>query len=188
MNAALLRRHFEQGHTYADYLASDPGRAGAWRTQAGQVRISTAHALLLHGFTRTMRVLVVSGIWCGDCSAQGPMLAAIADANPERIDMRWVDRDAHLELAEQIRICGGMRVPTVIWMAEDFEFVHLMGDRTLTRYRAMAARKLGASCPLPGAPVPPEEIEATLADWVHEFERVHLLLRLSPRLRELHRD
>ena len=62
------------------------------------------------------------------------------------------------------------------------------GDRSLTRYRAAAARNLGPSCPLPGAPLPQDELEGTLQDWVDEFERVHLLLRLSARLRQKHQD
>jgi len=76
----------------------------------------------------------------------------------------------------------------VVFMNEDFEFVGLAGDRTLSRYRALAARMLGASCPLPGAPVPEDEIAATLQDWVEEFERAQLLLRLSGKLRQRHGD
>ena len=87
-----------------------------------------------------------------------------------------------------MRINAGTRVPTVIWCAEDFEFCALLGDRTLARYRAMAARQLGAACPLPGAPVAADEAAATVQGWIDEFERVQLMLRLSPRLRQLHGD
>jgi hypothetical protein len=85
-------------------------------------------------------------------------------------------------------INAGRRVPTVIFMAEDFEPVAVLGDRTLTRYRAVAARQLGPSCPLPGAAVPADELHATLQEWLDEVERVHLLLRLSARLRQKHGD
>ena len=103
-------------------------------------------------------------------------------------DVKWLDRDEHPERAGQIRIHAGLRVPDRIFMAEDYEPVSIMGDRTLSRYRALAAKQLGAACPLPGAPVPTEELQATLQDWLDEFERVHLLLRLSGRLREKHGD
>jgi hypothetical protein len=38
--------------------------------------------------------------------------------------------------------------------------------------------------------VPPEqeEINATLGDWLNEVERVQLMLRLAPRLRDKHQD
>ena len=135
-----------------------------------------------------MRVLVLSGMWCGDCVSQCPLLAHIAAANPERIDLKFLDRDAHEDLALRVPINSGLRVPTVIFASEDFVFCSLFADRTLTRYRALAAKQLGASCPLPGAPIPTAELEATLQDWINEHERVHLMLRLSPRLRELHGD
>jgi hypothetical protein len=32
------------------------------------------------------------------------------------------------------------------------------------------------------------EVEATLADWLNEVERVQLMLRLTPRLREKYQD
>ena len=110
-----------------------------------------------------------------------------ADAS-DHIDLRWIERDREPDLARRLRINGGERVPVVVFMSEDFDVVSILGDRTLTRYRALAARNLGSSCPLPGAPVPDDELAGTLADWVDEFERVQLLLRLSPRLRERHQD
>jgi hypothetical protein len=118
---------------------------------------------------------------------QVPLIQRIAEATP-RIDLRYLDRDQHLDLAEQVRINDGLRVPVLLFLAEDHEPVSIMGDRTLTRYRAIAARQLGASCPLPGAALDADEVRGTLQDWLDEFERVHLLLRLSARLRQKHGD
>jgi hypothetical protein len=115
------------------------------------------------------------------------MLQAIARACP-RVELRWLDREAQPDLTATVRICDGARVPTVIWMAEDFEFVSLLGDRTLSRYRAMARTQLGPACPVPGALPPADEIASTLQEWLNEFERVQLLLRLSQRLRLAHGD
>ncbi|HVW38728.1 MAG TPA: hypothetical protein VHB99_15545, partial [Pirellulales bacterium] len=62
------------------------------------------------------------------------------------------------------------------------------GDRTLAKYRQLAAEQLGASCPT-GLVVPDRPLlEAVTQDWLDEFERVQLLLRTSPRLRKLHGD
>lgn len=186
--ANFLRSKHAAGLSYAAYLATDPAKAEAWRKVEGQIALTDDQRKLVESFTRRINVICVSGIWCGDCSSQGPMLQAIAAANPAMIDLKWLDRDSHMDLSQRIVINAGLRVPTVIFLAEDFEFLGLLGDRTLARYRAVAARKLGASCPLPGAPVPAEELAATLQDWVNEFERIHLMLRLSPRLRQKHGD
>ncbi|MFO0875389.1 MAG: thioredoxin family protein [Phycisphaerales bacterium] len=187
LDAAFLRSKFDLALPYGRYLETDPSRAAAWRSFERHVSLSDGQRRLLAQFTRTMPVLVVSGIWCGDCVQQGPIIQRIAEAGP-RIDLRWLDRDEHLDLAGQVRICGGLRVPTAIFMSEDFEPVSVFGDRTLSRYRAMAQRTLGAACPVPNAPLAADEVAATTQDWLDEFERVNWILRLSARLREKHGD
>ena len=187
MNAAYLQAKFEAGLNYSDYLATDREKAANWTTIYDQIELTDVQRSLVESFSREMKVLCSSGIWCGDCVQQGPLIQRIAEASP-RIELRWVDRDEHADLAEQIMINSGLRVPVLIFMAEDFEQVSIHGDRTLTRYRAMAARQLGPSCPMPGAPVADEELQATLQEWLDEFERVHLLLRLSGRLRQKYGD
>lgn len=188
MNADLLLTKMNQGLTYEQYLATGTAeQQEAWTAIYNQVTLTDDQKKLLAGFVREMNILVVSGIWCGDCVQQGPLLERIAEAN-DRINLRWVDRDEHEDFASMLMINGGKRVPVAIFAAEDHEPVSVYGDRSLTRYRAIAQRQLGAHCPLPGAPVPTEELEATLQDWLNEFERVQLLLRTSARLRKLHDD
>jgi len=187
MNATYLRKKFDAGLSWEAYLATDTERAPKWQAIYDQVNLDPRQRSLVEGFAREVRMLCVSGIWCGDCVQQGPLIQRIAECSPT-IDLRWIDRDEHADLAEQIKINDGLRVPVVIFMAEDYEPVSIYGDRTLTRYRAIAARAFGASCALPGAPVPDDELQATLQDWLDEVERVHLLLRTSGRLRKLHGD
>lgn len=188
LDPEFLALKFEAGSAYDRYVAAGrPDQRHAWARSHDSVALSDAQRALLAGFVRRMNVLVTSGLWCGDCSAQVPMLDRIAHAAPPGvIDLRILDRDLHSDLGEQVRICGGLRVPTVLFLNEDLEFVSMLGDRTLTRLRARAARSLGASCPLPGSGVEQDEARGTLQDWVNEFERVQLLLRLSPKLIDRH--
>jgi hypothetical protein len=182
-----LQSWFEKGETYESYLAKAADRAAPWHAVGKQAQLSEIQKLLLTGFIREMHVLVISGVWCGDCSAQGPMLATIAAGSP-KINMRWLERDEAMALSDQIKINAGNRVPTVLFMAEDFEPVSMYGDRTLTRYRAIAARQLDSACDIPGIAIDQNEFDATLQEWLNEFERVQLLLRLSARLRQKHGD
>lgn len=193
----VLRSKFEAGLSYADYVATGtPDQQAMWKASHARVALSASQRTLVTSFTRRVNVLVSSGLWCGDCAHQCPMLARIEEAHPAAaskegspgIRLRFLNRDAHLDLADQVRICGGHRVPTVIFFSEDFEFVSLLGDKTLSRLRAKAAKALGPSCPLPGAELPSDELESTLQEWIDEHERVHLTLRLSTRLRTLHGD
>lgn len=182
-----LQQLHESALSYDDYLAVTPDRAKPWRENDVRIELSQEQQVLLSSFVREMKVIVLSGVWCGDCSSQGPMLAAIADASPT-IDLRWLDRDEATDLSDHLSINAGHRVPTVLFMAEDYEPVSVMGDRTLTRYRSMAARNLGAACDIPGATISEDEYSETLQEWLNEFERVQLLLRLSTRLRQKHGD
>lgn len=187
MNAEYLTKIFDSALSYSDYLATDTDKAENWNAIYEQTQLTGDQLTLIKGFTRKVNVICVSGIWCGDCVQQGPLFERIAQANP-LIDLRWVDRDENMDLAEQITVNRGNRVPMLIFMAEDCEIVSIKGDRSLARYRAIAQRQLGASCPLPGAPIAADELAATLQDWLDEFERVHLLLRISGRLRNKHGD
>lgn len=186
---SLLQSKFQSGHPFAAYVATGtPDQQSKWRDFHGKVKLTGDQHSLLASFTRPVNILIVSGTWCGDCVQQVPMFDHIERANPGKLTLRIVDRDKNPDLAESLKICSGFRVPTVIYLNEDFDFCAMMGDRSLARYRAMAAAKLGASCPLPGAPVPPDEIAATLQDWINETERVQLMLRLSPKLRQRYAD
>jgi hypothetical protein len=91
-------------------------------------------------------------------------------------------------LIPELRINGGNRVPLVIFLSEDDKWCATSGDRTINRYRAMARRRLGPNCPTGIVPPDKEEVDATLADWMNEIERVQLMLRLTPHLRERYQD
>ena len=187
IDRTLVETVFARAASYEGYMAGDPGRAGGWQAVYDRVRLTEAQRAEVASFGREMKVLVVSGIWCGDCVQQGPLLARIAEANP-RIDLRWVDRDAEADFSARLKICGGGRVPVVVFAAEDFEVCAIVGDRTLSRYRGLARRQLGAACELPWAEIPADETAAVLQEWLDEFERVQWMLRLSPRLRQKHGD
>jgi len=189
LNPDFLRMKFDAGAHYSEYLNSgrEHHRAG-WDRMHAQTGLDDGQRNLIGSFIRQLNVLVVSGIWCGDCAQQMPVLDHIERANSDRIHMRFLDRDAHMDLAERVMLCGGLRVPIVLILNEDFDLLSLAGDRTLSRYRAMAANQLGPSCPLPGAPVPDDEARAMLGDWVDEFERAHLMARMSTKLRQRYSD
>ena len=189
MDAKFFSDQFSHAHTYDTYVRTGTGeQQRRWKDVYDAAALTSAQRALVAGFPRDMKVLVISGIWCGDCITQCPLIQRIAEGNRARINLRFIDRDQHLDLAERFKINGGLRVPVGIFLSEDFELCAAMGDRTLTRYRALAAERLGAACPTGIVPPGGAEVASTLADWVNEFERVQLMLRLSPRLREKHGD
>jgi hypothetical protein len=83
---------------------------------------------------------------------------------------------------------GAARVPMVVFFSEEGNEAARFGDRTLSKYRQVAKDHLGASCPTGLVAPPAELIAAVTQDWLDIVERVHHMLRLSPRLREKHGD
>jgi thiol-disulfide isomerase/thioredoxin len=189
MQPDFLTAKFATALPYDRYiLTGTPEQHRRWKEVYDRATLADSQREMLAGFVRQMNVLVVSGIWCGDCVQQCPLIDRIAEGNRGKIDLRFVDRDQHRDLVEQIRINAGDRVPVALFLADDFYLCSTFGDRTLHRYRAMARKQLGASCPTGIGGPDGEEIAATLSDWLNEFERVQLMLRLSSRLRQKHGD
>jgi hypothetical protein len=185
---SYMRSKHLAGLPYAEYAATGkPHQVENWQRVYEQAVLNDRQKAMIGSFVRRINVIGLSGIWCGDCVQQCPLIQRIAEAS-ELIDLRWLDRDEHADVQQQVRINGGNRVPVLIFCAEDYEMVGWFGDRTLSRYRALAQRQLGTACPLPGAPIEQADMASNLQDWVDQFERVHLLLRLSGRLRERYGD
>ncbi len=180
---------FEASLPYPAFLDrhATPTQRGRWDAMHGRVRLSADQEALLGGFVRRMPVLVLAGAWCGDCVNQCPFFDHFAQAAPT-IELRFLDRDALPEVAEALSINGGHRVPVALFLSEDFREVARHGERTLSAYRRLAAEQLGPACPTGLVPPSDEATSAALGDWLDQFERAHLILRLSPRLRAKYGD
>jgi hypothetical protein len=174
---------------YSEFLDryATPAQRARWDAMHARVRLEDDQRRRLGSFARAMPVLCLAGAWCGDCINQCPILDHFARAAPA-IDLRFLDRDTHPDVADTLMINGGRRVPVVVFLSEDFQEVARFGERTLSTYRRMAKDQLGPACPTGLVPPDDEALATVVAEWLAEFERVHLILRLSPRLREKHGD
>jgi thiol-disulfide isomerase/thioredoxin len=172
--------------SFLDRYATSSHRT-RWDAMHGRFVLSSEQRTLLEGFTRRMPVLCLAGAWCGDCINQCPVFDQFARAS-KRIDLRFLDRDTMPQVREELSINGGHRVPVVVFLSEDGYEVFRYGERTLSTYRWMAAERLGPACPTGFVSPADEVLAAVTAEWLAEFERAQLILRLSPRLRAMHGD
>lgn len=191
LSPPTLQAHFERGLSYHDFVATGDslGHRAPWDQRYSQLELEPDQRALVESFDREMRVLCMTGTWCGDCALQGAALARIAEANPTKIDLRYIPRSeefAEIVVASQLN--AGFRVPMTWFMAEDFEPIALFGDRTLSRYRSMARKQLPQEETNILAPPPTDPVREVLREMLEECERANLLLRLSPRLRQKHGD
>lgn len=180
---------FELGLDYKDFLEKygTDEHQRRWNAVHEKVRLSDAKSSLLASFTREMKVLVLAGMWCGDCVNQCPIFEHFAAAN-ERTQIRYFDRDDNPDLCEVLTTCGAPRVPAVLFLSEDNHICGRYGDRTLSKYRNMAATLSGAACPSGIVTDGDALLDSVVQEWLNEFERIQLMLRTSGRLRELHGD
>ena len=180
---------FAEALPYAEFLDrhATPAQRARWDAMHAQTATTPEQRAMLGGFVRRMPVLCLAGAWCGDCINQCPAFDHFARASPA-IELRLLDRDARADVRDALAINGGHRVPVVVFLSEDGFEVARYGERTLSTYRRLAAQQLGASCPTGLVAPDADATAAVLAEWLAEFERAQLILRLSPRLRQKHGD
>ena len=140
-----------------------------------------------------MNVLCLVGVWCGDCVNACPIFQRFAELT-DTIDLRFVNReqkcdpagaDAGAQLANELSICGGSRVPVLVFLSQDGFECERFGERTLAAYRSKVAAMQGASCSTGLFGPPADLLQANIAEWLAHFERVQLMLQTSPRLLRL---
>ncbi|RMG40662.1 MAG: thiol reductase thioredoxin [Candidatus Dadabacteria bacterium] len=184
----FFRSYFEKGLSYPDYVSgAEEKHQKRWNSVKEALSLSSELKQKIDNFDRQMNVIVLSGIWCGDCARQGPMLRTIEEAT-DKITFRYLDNRENPELQDELRILGAARVPVVLAMSEDFFEIARFGDRTLSAYRRKAESELGPACDA-GLVIPgQEELNVELAEWVEFFERLELMLRLAPMLRKRYND
>lgn len=158
-----------------------------WQNVHDQVTLTESQRQLLTRFRRETHVLVLAGAWCGDCVRQCPIFDHFAGAGPA-LQIRFLDRDQHGDVQEELQVNGGRRVPVVVFFSEDGFEVARYGDRTLSAYRRLVAEQAGDTCASGIVSGNNFALAETTQDWLDQFERVQWILRLSPRLRQKHGD
>ena len=101
MHASKYADQFASALPYEKYLQiGSEEQQRRWTQGYDLVHLTPVQQQLVQGFERKMNVLVYSGIWCGDCVQQGPLLQHIVEGNAAKIDLRFVERLVGTELAE----------------------------------------------------------------------------------------
>lgn len=187
----FFKSYFNKALHFKDYLSSgNPSHGRQWQEYYEKLSLNHDQTQRLESYKRKMNVLFMSGIWCGDCCRQGPMLQTIAD-NCSLIDLRFIDNRSNPELKEELRINGAEKVPVAVVLSEDFFELARFGDRHLSSYREQTASLMqvkGASCDIGLFHPELNALKAELNEWFEFIERLQLMLRVSPALRRRYND
>ena len=120
---------FQEGISYERYVAAGTEeQQRRWRQVYEAAQLTNAQKSLVAGFVREMKILVFSGVWCGDCIEQCPLIYRICEACPEKIEMTVFGcqniqirdesgtRKMHDKTARKsLRHCLTARLDGVIW-------------------------------------------------------------------------
>jgi thiol-disulfide isomerase/thioredoxin len=182
------KRHFEAGLDLESFIKSGkPEEVISWRERAERTpELTSEQRARLEDYNRDLNILMYAGTWCGDCSRQAPMLKKMADVAGEKVKLRLIARESSKELQDELRLVGGLRVPVVVFLTEDFWEVGRFGERLLHVYRSKAAREIGRG--IDEGVLSPHALEKEMSDWIDIFERILIMVRLSPPLRKRHGD
>ncbi|MDP6418893.1 MAG: thioredoxin family protein [Candidatus Krumholzibacteria bacterium] len=187
--ADFWREQFEAGLSYEEYLEKAGPHEAKWKEMAAALpAIDPLDSQRLSGHRRILNVLVMASAWCGDCARQMPILHQIAETIGPDCEMMLVDRESSEELREELRILGANRIPVVVFLSEDFYEIGRFGDRLLMGYRSKVDRELGEACDAGILPPSADELDTERDEWLDIFERMLLMLRLAPPLRERYGD
>jgi hypothetical protein len=184
INSEYFQEYFAKGQLYQDYVAAgEEQQITNVRNYESLIALTDEQKALLATYTMKMKVLVLSGIWCGDCTRQIPMFKVIEEAS-SHVEMRYLDSRTYPELHDKLRINGALKVPVVVVFSEDFFELARFGDRHLSVYRRKAATELGPTCETGLIPPSDDALATELSEWCDFFERLQLMLKLSPMLRK----
>jgi hypothetical protein len=104
-----FRTVFGRALPYGAYLEryATPDQRARWAGVYDASRLTDEQHALIASFRRKMYVLCMAGAWCGDCVNACPLFQRIAEARPDVIDLRFVNRIQQFDPTRN----GGASVP-----------------------------------------------------------------------------
>src|SRR5581483_1151201 len=110
MITSKLSTQFASGLAYERYVRTGTDeQQRRWAQVYEAAQLTDTQTQLIAGFVREMKIVIFSGLWCGDCVEQCPLIYRIAEANTQKIDLRFIERPRDGELIPELRINGGNR-------------------------------------------------------------------------------
>lgn len=80
---------------------------------------------------------LITETWCGDSAQNLPVIAKIAAASHEKIDLRIILRDENPEWIDKYKTNGGKSIPKLVSFDQDGEELFSWGPRPLSAHHIM---------------------------------------------------
>lgn len=125
-----MTERFEGAQTLAEFIAGAEKNQELWRVLYARAKPEADAMEAVRALPARRRLLVLAEDWCGDAFNTVPVLARLAEAVPERLELRLLGRDANLDLMDaHLSPTGGRAIPVVIVLDENDREIGWWGSR-----------------------------------------------------------
>lgn len=141
-----MQDRFEGAQTLPDFIDGAEQNQPLWQTlyrRASSIGEETLE--LARQLPGKRYLLVLLEDWCGDAFNSVPWLARLAEAVPEKLELRVLKRDENPDLMDaHLSPTGGRAIPVVMVLDENFEEIGWWGSRPaeLQKWFDQAGRSL----------------------------------------------
>lgn len=125
----LTHDRFASGSLYEDYRKLAQKHQGLWDGIYDHLQVPEDAVLRLKELPGRRLVAILSEDWCGDAASLVPILAKLAAAVPEKIELRVFARDENLDVMDRYLSHGGRSIPVAIVFDEDMNQLGWWGPR-----------------------------------------------------------
>jgi hypothetical protein len=115
----LARERYEGGRTYDEFRKLAQKHQDLWNGVYEHLDLPEDVVVRLKNLPGRRLVLVLAEDWCGDAASLVPILAKAADAVPELIDLRVLERDRNLQIMDRYLSHGGRSIPVAVVFDKD---------------------------------------------------------------------
>jgi hypothetical protein len=126
---SFSRERFESGLTYEMFCQTVKKHERLWKGVYDHLQIPVDALHRLEGLPGRRYVAVLAEDWCGDAASLVPVLAKLAAAAPELVDLRVFARDDNLDIMDQHLSHGGRSIPVAIVFDDDMNKLGWWGPR-----------------------------------------------------------
>ncbi len=126
---SISRERYESGLRYEEFRRTAEKHQGLWDGVYDHLETPAAVVKRLEELPGRRHVLVLAEDWCGDAASLVPVIARLADAVPDSVDMRILERDENLDIMDRYLTHGGRSIPVAIVFDDDMEQLGWWGPR-----------------------------------------------------------
>ncbi len=126
---SFSRERFESGLAFERFCQTATKHERLWNGVYDRTRVPVDALHRLESLPGRRNVLVLAEDWCGDAASLVPVLAKLAAAAPDLIDMRVFRRDENLDIMDQHLSHGGRSIPIAIVFDEHMSKLGWWGPR-----------------------------------------------------------